>query len=174
MFEPGPDGDTRIGYGMAMCIAIHFYHVLAYPCSTMDIIHHVVSVGMVGSLSYLYRFRGATQYSNFFMCGLPGGIDYVLLTLLELGKISKLTEKKLNAWLNNAVRWPGIWSLLIKVWPRVVAGDAPVPFGAFVIVTALHGANALYFAQRVTQNRGVYEYLISSRLASTGADRKQE
>ena len=42
--------------GSLACGSLHLYHVLAYPCSTMDIIHHVVSVGMVGSLSIYTNF----------------------------------------------------------------------------------------------------------------------
>jgi hypothetical protein len=36
---------------------------------------------------------------NFFICGLPGGLDYFLLSLVKLGLIDKIVEKRANLWL---------------------------------------------------------------------------
>ena len=41
------------------------------------------------------------------MCGLPGGLDYVLLAGVKWGWVEKMTEKRLNMWLQTAIRWPG-------------------------------------------------------------------
>ena len=45
---------------------------------------------------------------NFFVCGLPGGLDYVLLSLMKFGAIEKITEKRYNMWLQTGIRWPGV------------------------------------------------------------------
>ena len=47
-----------------------------------------------------------SSLSNFTLCGLPGGIDYLLLILLKYNIINKITEKKINRFLNLLIRWP--------------------------------------------------------------------
>ena len=42
---------------------------------------------------------------NFFICGLPGGLDYALLAGIKWGVLSKMTEKRLNLWLQIAIRY---------------------------------------------------------------------
>ena len=44
----------------------------------------------------------------FFGCGLPGAINYGLLTAVKYDKLDKLTEKKVSAYLNNFLRMPGL------------------------------------------------------------------
>tara|TARA_B100000900_G_C20474086_1_gene672630 strand:+ start:87 stop:407 length:321 start_codon:yes stop_codon:yes gene_type:complete len=43
----------------------------------------------------------------FFSSGLPGGIDYLLLTLVKNNKINRLTEKNINSYLNVYIRMSG-------------------------------------------------------------------
>ena len=47
------------------------------------------------------------------MNGLPGGIDYYLLIQVKRGKIKSIEEKKINTYLNNYIRAPGI---LLNYW----------------------------------------------------------
>ena len=49
------------------------------------------------------------------MNGLPGGIDYLLLILVKIGKIKSIEEKRINTYLNNYIRAPGIL-ILIGFW----------------------------------------------------------
>ena len=45
---------------------------------------------------------------GFFMCGLPGGIDYFMLALVKFGSMSPFTEKAWNTRLNVWLRSPGL------------------------------------------------------------------
>jgi hypothetical protein len=53
-------------------------------------------------------FLGVCNYCLFFLCGLPGGLDYYLMYLVERQRLSKLTEKYYNTALNTWIRAPGI------------------------------------------------------------------
>lgn len=85
--------------------ALHVYHMLISSHSILkdEIYHHVLSV--------YFHFFSLNNYllaSLFFMTGLPGGITYILLTLVKYKLIGKLTEKVISKHLNLWCRLPGI------------------------------------------------------------------
>ena len=43
----------------------------------------------------------------FFICGLPGGVDYAMLSAVRYGFMDELTEKYINTHLNTWIRIPG-------------------------------------------------------------------
>ena len=45
-------------------------------------------------------FGPVANFTNFFVCGVPGGLDYLMLALVKHGKILPLTEKYYNNILN--------------------------------------------------------------------------
>ena len=49
-----------------------------------------------------------TNINNFFMCGVPGGIDYAMLVAVKHGWIEPLTEKNVNAGVNVWLRAPAL------------------------------------------------------------------
>ena len=86
------------------------YHVLFFKCSKEDIWHHF-SFGIPGTFLKYYGFDclGKNLAINlFFVCGLPGAIDYFYLTLLELNYIDKITRIKQCCFNNNWFRGPGL------------------------------------------------------------------
>lgn len=61
--------------------AIHIYHCLAFKLSTSDIVHHLVFVSVLCGLGIAFKDKGgiANNFGCFFLSGLPGGLDYILL-----------------------------------------------------------------------------------------------
>ena len=75
--------------------AFHIYHILFFTkLSNDDYIHHLISSILVGTIGVLLPFGRLSSLSNFTLCGLPGGIDYILLILLKYNIINKITEKR--------------------------------------------------------------------------------
>lgn len=62
--------------GHAVVMATHVFHVAFFKLDRADIIHHGLSVGVVGSMGYLVRWGALLHAIDFFICGLPGGLDY--------------------------------------------------------------------------------------------------
>jgi len=92
-----------------LCLALHLYHVMLYwkGFRSDDWLHHGLMIGValpIGCIANAHTFFGM---SLFFTTGLPGGIDYVLLFANRNGWIHKLTEKRVNAFLNVWIRSPG-------------------------------------------------------------------
>jgi hypothetical protein len=91
-------------------LALHIYHAAFFNCTRDDIWHHVVFVGTLGALAIYYDFNGGPLVNLvvFFICGLPGGLDYVMLALVKHEKISALQEKAWNTRINVWLRSPGL------------------------------------------------------------------
>jgi hypothetical protein len=58
-----------------------------FTLSAVDVIHHVVSVGILGPLAVWYRPGSFLNYVCFFVSGLPGGVDYAMLALVKHGEM---------------------------------------------------------------------------------------
>ena len=72
----------------------------------MDIYHHVSSVFLCFPPSLIYNKKILSLF-YFIGTGLPGGIDYLLLTLVKNGQFDYLREKKYNSNINAYIRMPG-------------------------------------------------------------------
>eukprot|EP00038_Savillea_parva_P006799 m.165933 g.165933 ORF g.165933 m.165933 type:complete len:332 (-) comp12622_c0_seq1:217-1212(-) len=96
-----------------MIIAVHTYHCLGFKLSQQDIFHHFLFVPTLGVGGGMLTPWGPIRNClAFFISGLPGGIDYVMLVLLKNGLTDKLTCKRLSSKLNVWLRGPGCGVLL--------------------------------------------------------------
>ena len=148
--------DNVRSWPIVVMSSIHLYHILLYfrEMTGIDWIHHLGSGGLVGSICTFYIRGGIVNHGLMFLCGLPGGIDYGLLSLNDLGYIDRMTEKRINRYLNMYIRLPGILS---NAYAGVVAylyGNFPYNATLGILVALLNCWNAIYFAQRVTENYG--------------------
>lgn len=91
-------------------IALHFYHMLFFDNLVMiDWIHHILMISIaVISYGYTAPIIVSTNSLLMFLNGLPGCIDYLLLTLVKMKIIDKMTEKHVNIYLNLCIRSPGV------------------------------------------------------------------
>jgi len=147
---------TLSSWPIVIMSSIHLYHILLYfrEMTKIDWIHHLVNSGLVGSICTFYIRGSVVNHGLFFMCGLPGGIDYALLSLNDFGIITRMTEKRINRYLNMYIRLPGI---LFNSYAGVVAHlYQNLGYNTLLgsLVLALNSWNAIYFAQRVTENYG--------------------
>ena len=92
--------------GGSFALQVHIYHTLNFPLTTMDIYHHVSSVFLCFPPSLIFNKKILSLF-YFIGTGLPGGIDYFLLTLVKNGQFDYLREKKYNSNINAYIRMPG-------------------------------------------------------------------
>ena len=102
-------------------------------------------------------FGRLVDVNSFFLCGLPGGVDYALLFAVKHGWIHPLTEKRYNTVLNTWIRAPGIVMTSAIAWVVVNAKNPNVSF--FQMARLLDLAmfvmsvwNAQFFMARVVAN----------------------
>lgn len=143
---------------ICIMLALHIYHILMFKkyLTIIDWIHHIVSSFLVGAITILYYKVPLVNFVLFFMCGVPGGIDYACLTLLKYNIISKYTEKKINVFQNNWIRNPGIIIGCVLGYVNYIYNNN-YNIGVVGTLFVLNVINSIYFSQRVTINYGEYK-----------------
>lgn len=147
-------------------VGLHLYHTaLQYrTLTTVDWIHHGVSNFLtVVLVNYYFPIRMA-NVTLFFMCGFPGGTDYLMLWLVKHHYLESLTEKKINTYLNQYIRVPGLLFSSFLYWlnylqhPELSMVESIL--GIFLIISI--AMNGLFFNHRVCVN---YGYRLNEKLS---------
>ena len=160
----GPDVlDTFLNYDMvtkipsnltaaALVASLHVYHCLLYwrKFRTDDWLHHILMITVALPIGITAPPSTLLGYSLFFTTGLPGCIDYLLLFLVRNGIASRMTEKRVNRWLNLWIRSPGCAShAAFSVVFALAAPVSPVYQGILLIPALLVYWNGQYFMEQV-------------------------
>ena len=104
--------------------ALHLYHLLAFRnLSTDDWVHHLLFGGVISGIGMTYHAGPLQNLVAMFICGLPGGVDYLLLTLVKYGVVPKLEEKKWNARINVWLRSPGLMLCAVFMYVALMYGS---------------------------------------------------
>ncbi len=99
-------------YELYYIIVLHLYHFVFFNNTLMDYFHHSVFV-LFGCIPVYYYYNyNIIRLATFTGCGLPGFIEYSLLTLVKHEKIKSLTQKKIMSKIYNYFRYPfGIFTI---------------------------------------------------------------
>lgn len=145
---------SDMNWPSAFVMALHVHHGLFYPLVKLDIIHHVVMCGIM-LIPMTIQDPIFIQYCNyclFYVCGLPGGIDYAMMTLVTEGHLSKKTEKKINMFLNMWLRAPGLMYAIFLLYLQYLMDRVSI-YCAMPVIIALFW-NAQYFSMIVAMSYG--------------------
>lgn len=153
----GLEGEYTDG-PLAATVGLHIFHCVSQSnkLTAVDWAHHLISNMLVSGLCFPFKYGPLMNWACFFVCGLPGGIDYALLFLVKQGVIEKAQEKSINRFLNMWIRLPGIVAFVPFAWVCFVAGRTSVPGFLLVLQSVLNCINAIYFADRVVANHAVF------------------
>ena len=141
--------------GYLVVTGLHIYHVLAFPLNFQDWLHHFLMIGIVGPITFSFARGPICDYCSFFISGLPGGIDYAMLSLVKNGKLSKMVEKRVNAAINTWIRVPftvigGFILFQFQLYYDLNRGEQAM----IITVALLVGWNAVFYGRRVIENYG--------------------
>ena len=137
---------------------MHLYHLIFYKCKIDEIIHHIIFV-VLGGLFQIYNNIGyISAFYHFFICGLPGGIDYYLLSQVKEGNLDKKTRIKLAVDLNIWLRAPGIIITWALVWIcHVNQNEYNLNNNLILLFTLIPSiVNAQYYSKQVAIAYGKY------------------
>lgn len=99
------DWSNSVAYMIAA--TSHTYHVVAFNnLKYTDYLHHITMGPVAGTLAFIYLRKSGTNMALFGLTGVPGGIDYIMLTLVKMGKMNYITEKKWNVFIHVWIRMP--------------------------------------------------------------------
>ena len=154
--------------------ALHLYHLAFFSMKPIDLIHHIPAILVVcGSHWYAY---GPVWNAQVFLAlmGIPGGVDYALLTLVKSGVMCRGTEKVLNAHLNVWMRCPAAlltsFCMAASVIMHADAYNGGWMHQAYHLLVALHGYwNGIFFMERTVR---AHERFVLE--AKGGGGRKQQ
>ena len=102
------------------------------------------------------------SFNSFFMCGFPGGIDYFLMVFVKYDYIHKLTEKRINRWLNLVIRYPHIFFVVYLILlnaSRNTFSAGLINYSFLAIMCILQFCNVLYYCDKVVGNYHVNKYI---------------
>lgn len=137
-------------------LAIHIYHIAYFQIDQLSLWMHHIIMTLVQLMPFFndqdQSFLMLTDYMLFFLCGLPGMIDYHCMNLVYSGKMSKLREKEINNYLNTYIRAPGILYGAFYIHRKYVNGLMPV-FHALPTIASFIW-NAQFFSNSVAISYG--------------------
>lgn len=138
---------SGLATGQYRCVSVicgfHLYHIVTQSTrlSLSDWLHHLISVG--ASAYLLVKCDHAIGCATlFFLCGLPGLVDYLVLIGQKVGWVPRLTQKHVSSLVHITVRVPGV------LWCCFLAYQIGLehPNRVYFFVTCvLSATNGLYF-----------------------------
>jgi len=140
--------------------SVHVYHMTGgFKLSPADYFHHLLFIPTLGFPGQAFSWGPLANWQAFFISGLPGGIDYLLLGLCKIGRIDHMVEKRVNANLNIWLRAPGILAAAVLLYQALLTNQHIVPLWAAYLQLLLPIYNAMYFAKQAVANYAVHYML---------------
>lgn len=94
---------------LTLTVVLHMYHIMAgFRLSAQDWFHHIVFIPTLAFPGMIYDWGCFCNWFAFFICGIPGAIDYAILALQKMNMAVAYNQKRISANLNIWVRLPGI------------------------------------------------------------------
>ena len=152
--ESTPDYTDGSPLPSIFVMSLHLYHTISYTLNRGDIVHHTVMLLVLTIPLCNPEFLGFSNYSLFFLCGLPGGIDYYLMYLVETKGFSRLKEKHYNIYLNTWLRSLGILYGVFRCYNDYLMGYINGYIAAPVILALTW--NAQFYTSEVAQSYGYH------------------
>ena len=126
--------------------ALHVYHAVAWQLSAQEWWHHILFATTLGGTGAWYDWGLLSNYLAFFLCGVPGGIEYALLVAQRMGACSDGCVRRASMRLNLYMRQPAVLLGLGVGYPALRAGKFQVPPWAILLHYALGTVNVCYYA----------------------------
>ena len=134
-------------------VALHLYHCLFFKLKPIDYYHHGLSVfvPVLFIPNINYRFNSLYYFT---LSGLPGGLDYLALTFVKFGYLSKNTEKNFSSIMNAYIRMPlGTIASFYTYTAAVNETDMQKKVSLCVMCFLIYG-NVSYFGKLAIENYG--------------------
>jgi hypothetical protein len=147
---------------------LHIYHIINFKIKGLEeMLHHIISAFSVPIIGICCPYGLTLPLCNLIMCGIPGGIDYLLLILVKYNIIIKITEKKINRCLNLFIRYP----MMYLVYYIFIIGyiNSRHNYNFYMILLlftgiTLHLLNSAYYCDKVIGNYYVNIYSVKKKI----------
>jgi hypothetical protein len=157
-----------------LTFTLHLCHMTApwyaRHLDVQDVFHHIAFAGCLGYASLRWAWGPGSNLSFFLICGLPGGVDYLLLCAVKEGWLRPIVEKRVNRWINVWVRAPGLVMCAAWIYSAWAEGkiNQRIPTPVVFVCVVLTAMNGMYYGSRVVASHAVHELRASTK-ADDGA-----
>jgi len=138
-----------------LAFALHVYHLLAFTkLRAEDIRHHVLFCGFFGVFNFTMDWGPVQNTLLFFISGLPGAMDYILLAAVKEGKFDTMREKYINSNINVWLRMPGLVFTGVVLWSCGAMGQIKSPYMWIpsIVCTILAIGNGVHYMAQIHEN----------------------
>ena len=140
--------------------SIHLYHIIMYYNKFLfdDWLHHIVMIFFTLPMGLYFNCGPIMGHSLFFLTGLPGGINYLLLFLQRNNLIEKKTQKYYNYQLNIWIRQPGCIAtsiLALLYYNKYVNKNDYLSLFFVSYIGISQYWNGVYFMEQVVRNYNI-------------------
>jgi hypothetical protein len=134
-------------FPLVMIIMVHFYHMAMFSdLSSADYFHHLMFIPTMGIPGIFYDWGPCQTFLCVFISGLPGGVEYLFLTLSKMGWVNDRSFlKKLAALQNTWCRWPGILIACYNIYIGWLYGILQAHWIAALLIGGLSSFNATFY-----------------------------
>ena len=144
-------------------VSLHSYHIVNYYDKLLfdDWLHHILMCGVALPIGVSINSGYLLNHSLFFLTGLPGGINYFNLFLTRNNCMKRLTQKKINKWLNLWIRVPGCVShsvLSLVIYYNYKQNFTSIEQYLILCTIILTFWNGIYFMEQVVTNYALENY----------------
>jgi len=135
--------------------SLHVYHMLFFEVSGQELFHHLAFVPAIGFMGQFFEWGCALGFMAFFISGLPGAIDYLLLILVKYKHINAIVQKRVCAGLNLYVRGPMVIISAHTIYIAMLYDHLTVPNWACGIILVIALFNSLYYTKQSVSNAAI-------------------
>ena len=136
---------------------LHVYHCIFFKMRFEDWIHHFLSCFVFAPTCVKFSSKGLSVF-YFFCTGLPGAVDYTVLSLVKTGCIVKKRQKCITSSLNAYIRMPGgvfCAALLFKDGLKIYSTNSN---GLELMLLAIMiYINSCFYGKQAMENYGMYK-----------------
>lgn len=163
-----------------LTFSLHYYHIIWYfkKLRFDDWLHHILTVIVALPLTMFTPTGSLLGHSLFYLCGLPGGIDYLMLFLNRNNYITRLTEKQINNCLNLWIRCPGCiaHSTLTLVGYNMLDSSTLSTYDKYTSFTTavIVFWNGIYFMNQVVVNYAITNNIKISKIESENLTKQKK
>jgi hypothetical protein len=142
-------------------LMIHVYHCIYFKLKPIDYPHHIISVFIPTFLIPNIHYRYTSLYT-FIGSGLPGGLNYIALSMVKNQQMDRITEKQISSFLNAYIRIPG--GIIATFLGLMSAVNEKNELTKYCIYTTsfLTYYNVVYFGKMAMENYGENKYKLKN------------
>jgi hypothetical protein len=147
-------------YAVHVIYSLHYYHIIYYynKLKFDDWLHHITMVFIALPLGTIVNSGTLLGNSLFFINGLPGGINYLLLFLQRNNFIKKNLQKNINSYLNLWIRMPGCVGHGILGFVYLYNNLDKYQFFYGIVACILTFWNGIYYMDMVVRDYAIQPY----------------